>query len=237
MVLVAGLEDSENLIASMDYQILLLPPAPPHQVEGTLDSNDSRMQQVWYANGKLWGALDTALTLDRNRSGIEYFIVNPGGADVQSASLRRSGYLGLSGNNVTYPAIATTESGRGVMAFTLVGDDYYPSAAYASIDDKVGVGDIHVAALGAGPDDGFTLYPPLANPARGRWGDYGAAVPDGKSIWIASEYIAQTCTYDQYIGTPGADGNYGRLASGFGLCNNTRGSSANWSTRISKVTP
>jgi hypothetical protein len=219
------------------WQILLFPPPPPHQVEGTLDSNDSRMQQVWYANGKLWGALDTALTLDRNRSGIEYFIVNPGGADVQSASLRRSGYLGLSGNNVTYPAIATTESGRGVMAFTLVGDDYYPSAAYASIDDKVGVGGIHIAALGAGPDDGFTLYPPLANPARGRWGDYGAAVLDGKSIWIASEYIAQTCTYDQYIGTPGADGNYGRLANGFGLCNNTRGSSANWSTRISKVTP
>jgi hypothetical protein len=219
------------------WQILLLPPPPPPQVEGTLDSNDSRMQQVWYANGKLWGALDTALTLDRNRSGIEYFIVNPGGADVQSAALRRSGYLGLSGNNVTYPAIATTESGRGVMAFTLVGDDYYPSAAYASLDDKVGVGDIQVAALGAGPDDGFTLYPPLANPARGRWGDYGAAVLDGKSIWIASEYIAQTCTYGQYIGTPGADGNYGRLANGFGLCNNTRGSSGNWSTRISKVTP
>jgi len=219
------------------WQILLLPPPPPPQVEGTLDSNDSRMQQVWYANGKLWGALDTALTLDRNRSGIEYFIVNPGSADVQSASLRRSGYLGLSGNNVTYPAIATTESGRGVMAFTLVGDDYYPSAAYASIDDKAGVGDIHVAAPGAGPDDGFTLYPPLANPARGRWGDYGAAVLDGKSIWVASEYIAQTCTYEQYIGQPGADGNYGRLANGFGLCGNTRGSSANWSTRISKLTP
>jgi len=219
------------------WQILLLPPAPPHQSEGTLDSNDSRMQQVWFANGKLWGALDTALTLDHNRSGIEYFIVNPAGPDVQSASLRRSGYLGLSGNNVTYPAIATTESGRGVMAFTLVGDDYYPSAAYASIDDKAGVGDIHVAAAGAGPDDGFTLYPPLANPARGRWGDYGAATLDGKSIWIASEYIAQTCTYDQYIGQPAADGTYGRLATGFGLCNNTRGSSGNWSTRISKLTP
>jgi hypothetical protein len=221
------------------WQILLLPPAPPHQSEGTLDSNDSRMQQVWYANGKLWGALDTALTLDRNRSGIEYFIVNPGGATVQSASLRRSGYLGLSGNNVTYPAIATTESGRGVMAFTLVGDDYFPSAAYASIDDKVGVGDIHVAGAGAGPDDGFTLYPPLTapNPARGRWGDYGAAALDGKSIWIASEYVAQTCTYDQYIGQPGADGNYGRLANGFGLCGNTRASAGNWSTRISKVTP
>jgi hypothetical protein len=219
------------------WQILLFPPAPPHQVEGTLDSQDTRMQQVWYANGKLWGALDTALTLDRNRAGIAWFIVNPAGADVQSASLRRSGYLGLSGNNVTYPAIATTPSGRGVMAFTLVGDDYFPTAAYASIDDTAGVADIHVAALGAGPDDGFTLYPPLANPARGRWGDYGAAVLDGKSIWIASEYIAQTCAFDEYKGQAAADGTYGRLATGFGLCGNTRGSSGNWSTRISKLTP
>ena len=42
------------------WQILLFPPAPPHQSEGTLDSQDTRMQQVWYANGKLWGAVDTA---------------------------------------------------------------------------------------------------------------------------------------------------------------------------------
>ena len=36
------------------------------------------MQQVWYANGKLWGALDTAVTVGgQNRAGIEWFIVNP----------------------------------------------------------------------------------------------------------------------------------------------------------------
>jgi len=29
-------------------------------VISTPDSNDTRMQQVMYANGKLWGALDTA---------------------------------------------------------------------------------------------------------------------------------------------------------------------------------
>jgi hypothetical protein len=61
-------------------------------------------------------------------------------------------------------------------------------AAYASLDDKIGVGDIYVAALGARPDDGFTPHPPLTAPnlARGRWGEYGAAALDGKSIWIAA---------------------------------------------------
>lgn len=36
------------------------------------------MQQVVYANGKLWGALDTALTVNGiNKAGIEWFIVKP----------------------------------------------------------------------------------------------------------------------------------------------------------------
>ena len=43
------------------------------------DSNDTRMQQVMFANGKLWGALDTALNPDNGpqRAGIAWYIVNP----------------------------------------------------------------------------------------------------------------------------------------------------------------
>ena len=38
---------------------------PAHnEVISRPDSNDTRMQQVMYANGKLWGALDTALNPD-----------------------------------------------------------------------------------------------------------------------------------------------------------------------------
>jgi hypothetical protein len=114
--------------------------------ETVIDSNDTRMQQVVYANGKLWGALDTALTLNgHNKAGIEWFIVDP-----HVGKVDKQGYLGLANNNLTYPAVGVTTSGRGVMAFTLVGADYYPSAAYASLDDKIGAGSIHVAASGAG---------------------------------------------------------------------------------------
>ena len=35
------------------------------------DSNDTRMQQVMWANGKLWGALDTALNPDSGPNGPE----------------------------------------------------------------------------------------------------------------------------------------------------------------------
>jgi len=191
------------------------------EVISPLDSNDTRMQQVWFANGKLWGALDTAVTVgNENRAGIEWFIVNPSAGKVDL-----TGYLAMENNNVNYPAIATTPSGRGVMAFTLVGEDHHPTAAYASIDAKVGVGDIHVAAEGVGVQDGFSGYKAFGNPPRPRWGDYGAAAVDGNSIWIASEYIAQTCTLAQYESTP------------FGSCGGTRASLGNWSTRVSKVTP
>jgi hypothetical protein len=198
------------------------------EVESHLDSNDTRMQQVTFANGKLWGALDSALTLNGvNKAGIEWFIVKPSvSPSGVGGKVALQGYLGLANNNLTYPAIGVTNSGRGVMAFTLVGADNYPSAGYVAIDANAGVGDIHVAAAGLGPDDGFTSYKYyVGNPPRTRWVDYGAAVADGNSIWIASEYIGQTCTLAQYEAAP------------FGSCGGTRTSLGNWDTRISKLTP
>ena len=206
---------------------------PAHnEVESQLDSNDTRMQQVVFANGKLWGALDTALTLNGvNKAGIEWFIVKPSvSSSGVTGTIAKQGYLGLSNNNLTYPAIGVTNSGRGVMAFTVVGADNYPSPGYVAIDASVGTGDIHVIVAGAGPDDGFTSYKAfVGNPPRTRWGDYGAAVADGNSIWVASEYIGPAggtpCTFSEYLSSP--------LFS----CNATRTSLGNWYTRVSKLTP
>lgn len=114
------------------------------------------------------------------------------------------------------------------MAFTLVGNDHYPSAAFASIDAVAGVGPVQVAAEEAGPQDGFSGYAIFhdPNPPRPRWGDYAAAALDGNSIWISSEYIAQTtCTLAQYEATP------------IGSCGGTRTALANEATRISSVKP
>ena len=53
---------------------------------------------------------------------------------------------------------------------------------------------------GSGSSDGFTSYKAfVGDPPRTRWGDYGAAVTDGNTIWIASEYIAQTCDLNTYL--------------------------------------
>ncbi|HEY6380085.1 MAG TPA: hypothetical protein VI316_12995, partial [Candidatus Dormibacteraeota bacterium] len=230
------LNDTTTVITSLGgivgcSTVLLGGPDPfAPNTEYALDSNDTRMQQVTFADGHLWGALDTTLTLKGvNKAAIEWFVIDPSREDGQlSAETVNHGYLGLAGNNLIYPAIGVTEDGKGVMAFTVVGKNYFPSAGYATIDEE-GVGKIHIAAQGKGPEDGFAGYAVFnaPNPARPRWGDYGAAVPDGNNIWIASEYIGQTCTFAQYISTP------------FGSClaqgNGARTSLANWDTRISLV--
>src|SRR5215469_15848419 len=210
------------------------------EVVASPDSNDTLMQQVTYANGKLWGALDTALNPDNGpqRAGVAWYIVNP-----STPKMLLSGYLGASGHDFTYPAIGVTASGRGVMAFTDTGDTTYPSAAYAPIDASAGVGawaDVP-GGTGAAADDGFSGYKQqnFPNPIRSRWGDYGAAAVDGNSIWIASEYIASACDYTDwggpFFGGTGDNllGTCGGASHGPGV----RTALANWSTRISELTP
>jgi hypothetical protein len=221
---------------------LLFGAEPAHtEVISRPDSNDTRMQQVMYANGKVWGALDTALNPDGGpqRAGIAWYIVNP-----DAGSIVKSGYLGATGYDFTYPAIGVTASGRGVMAFTATGNTLNPSAAYAPIDASAGVGAWNVVngGTGAARDDGFTSYRAQVggNPPRTRWGDYGAAAVDGNSVWIASEYIGGACDYTNWGGPFFAGGTGDNLLGTCGGASHgpgTRAALGNWSTRISKLTP
>ena len=234
-------------IAGVGCWRLLFGGQPAHnEVISRPDSNDTRMQQVMYANGKLWGALDTALNPDAGaqRAGIEWFIVKP---DVSTGSLAAKiamqGYLGATGHDFTYPAIGVTQSGRGVMAFTATGDTLNPSAGVASIDALAGVGEWSIVngGTGAAQDDGFTSYKSqVGNPPRTRWGDYGAAAVDGNSVWIASEYIGGACNYTDWGGPFFAGGTGDNLLGTCGGASHgpgTHSALANWSTRISKLTP
>ncbi len=224
---------------------LVLGAEPDHtEVVSTPDSNDTRMQQVMYANGKLWGALDTALNPGggAQQAGIAWFVVKPEVSSHQlEAKMALQGYLGRAGADLVYPAIGVTSSGRGVMAFTYTPNNGFPSAGYAGIDAKKGTGPISVAAAGKGTDDGFTSYKAfVGNPPRTRFGDYGAAAVDGKSVWIASQYVASACDYTtwggRYFGGTTGDTKLGTCASAPGAAG-SRTALGNWSTRISEVRP
>jgi hypothetical protein len=208
------------------WRIFVDPPAPTEIVPELVDTNDSRMQQVFFTGGRLYGALDTPVNMPGGRqAGIAYYVIRPyPQAGSLAAVLENEGRFGVAGNSVTYPAIAALPDGRGVISFTLIGPDHYPSAAYIRFNNSGINGNVRVAAAGKGPEDGFSGYVALADSIVARWGDYGAAALSQGRFWIASEYIGQVCTLPEY------------LASGF-TCGGTRAALGNWYTRITAVAP
>jgi hypothetical protein len=211
---------------------LLVAAKPPTEVLSKLDGNDGRMQQVTFYKGQLYGALDTAVRVEGKngstsvKSGIEWFVIRPKFEDDGlKAETKRNGYVAVGDNNVTYPAIGVSSTGKAIMAFTLVGKDHYPSAAYVTLGEGEKSSAVRVLAEGVGPQDGFSGYNAFSasGVARPRWGDYGATAVVGDTVWMASEYIAQTCTLAQYVTPP------------IGSCGGTRAALGNWSTRVSAV--
>ncbi len=203
----------------------------PAQPLNLLAGNDDRMNQVVYANGLLWSAVNTIVQVPGGpaRVGAAYFLVRPDFDHGHlTAKVAQQGYVSVAGDSVLYPSIGVTNDGQAVIAFSLTGPDRFPSAAYALFDGDGHAGKVHIAAAGVGPDDGFSGYtsPSLGlaspTPGIGRWGDYSAAVagPNG-TIWFANEYIGQTCTDAQF----NADT----------TCGGTRTILANWGTFISSV--
>jgi hypothetical protein len=190
-----------------------------------LDSSDTRMNQVIYTGGRLYGAVGTGVRLgNQTRAGVLWMSVRPKvehGA-LREAEVKRSGYIALRDHDVTYPALAVSSSGKVVMAATVTGADHYPSASYTVVSDKNPT--VRIVSEGVGPQDGFTGYEPLGG-GRPRWGDYGAAVIDGDTLWLASESIEQSCTLEEYLGD----------FTNIGSCGGTRTAFANWGTRISAL--
>jgi len=155
-------------------------------------ANDDRMQQTVYAGGQLWSALNTVVKPDNGpvRTGIAWFIVRPSGTGSSlNGAIVKQGYVSANRNNVAFPSIGVNSTGKGIMTFSLIGEDYFPSAAYVPIDFLTGTGPVRIAASGVAPEDGFTGYGAFGGRVA-RWGDYSAAVADSTgAIWIATEYI------------------------------------------------
>lgn len=200
----------------------------PHS-EGKLDSSDSRMNQTVYANGLVYGTVDTVVNVGgKDRAGLAYYVLRPDASagGVLKGDVVKQGKLALAGNNLTFGAFGVNRTGRAVLALNVVGTDYYASAGYVTFDAKLTPGPVHIAGAGVGPTDGFSEYPDFTGgTVRPRWGDYAATSfdPATGSIWIANEYIAQSCTLATYQADPS--------------CGGTRSRYGNWSTRISQVTP
>jgi hypothetical protein len=160
-----------------------------------LDTNDDRMNQVVYADGHLWSGLNTAVKTPQGPTlaGIAWFATTPatsaGGG--LSAVLAGEGYLAVNQEDVLYPSIGVTPAGKAVMAFTLAGPSYHPSAAWAPLSLASGAGPVYVAAAGQNAFDDFSAVKAFGGSGSARWGDYSAAVSDPSgTIWMGTEYIS-----------------------------------------------
>jgi len=196
--------------------------------EGPIATNDDRMNQVVYADGNLWSAVNTAVNVGGTlQAGIAYFVVTPrishGG--VLNGRMQTQGYIAPSGADVLFPSIGVTDEGRGVIAFTLTGPSNYPSQAYAKIDEWRGAGPVQIALAGASPQDGFTEYQGYGSSSfRPRWGDYSAAVADGDTVYFANEMVQYPNCSDAAWAVDST-------------CGGTRTFYANWGTGISSIRP
>jgi hypothetical protein len=222
------LADCLNLTACA--KLVLGTPDKFKETERPLDSLDSRMQQVTFAHGMLYGSHGTAVDVGTTptnavqRTGVAWYITQPTTArnGNLTTSVFRQGRIASADNNLLDPSLGVRTDGSAVIGVTLAGVDHYPSAAYVDLTAGGVSSTVRVLAEGVGPEDGFAGY--LAFGGRPRWGDYGAAAVDSSgNLWVANEWIGQTCTFAQYQAAP------------FGQCGGTRTALANWSTRISKV--
>lgn len=158
-------------------------------------ANDTRMNQVVYANGRLWSGLNTIVD-PGPRDGVAWFNVRPSlSLPTVRATVAKQGYLAAQGAFVSFPSIGVNDAGSGVIAYSLMGAAYYPSAAWTAIDGTGTSGPVRIARSGFRPEDGFTCYPEFYPPGTPppitcRWGDYSAsfALPSGE-IWSGAELI------------------------------------------------
>ncbi len=184
----------------LDVLATLFPPGRNQNHLELIDSGDDRIRQVTFADGKLWTGLNTVVkTLEGPvRTGAAWFILSPSvngsGDNTQvGVTVVNQGYVSINSpnqNNVIYPSIGVNSSGKGVMAFSVVGQDFFPSAGYAALDEVNGAGPIVISGPGEAPEDGFSGYVQFGAFRVARWGDYSAAVADEDgNIWMGNEMI------------------------------------------------
>ncbi len=216
--------------------------------EGSIATNGDNFTQASQTQGKLWGALSSAVSeefpgvaLAETHLAAVYYTINTAGFDRGgSFTLAGQGYVAPRHEDLSMPDLIAPDNGLALMVFTLVGNGgptgadgggFYPSTAYVQVlpgSEGVLSSTIHVVDLGQAPEDSFTEYLGYPGPTRPRLGDYSQGVFDAQTgkIYFGNEYIQYpNCTGSAFDGSP----------SSFGTCGGTRDGFSNWGTSVNSI--
>ena len=118
-----------------------------------------------------------------------------------------------------FPAIGVATTGtNAAIVYTLTGNTHFPSVAVSRVSSVAQASSIGDVRPGKDVLDDFAWYF-FGTP---RWGDYSAAVGDGRTVYLATEYIQNpSCSDDVFLFDP--------------TCGGTRGEASNWGTGLVRV--
>ncbi len=205
-----------------------------------IDSNvGSFTTQVSHVRGLLWTVQGTEVRYgNAAHSGLLHSVVRPGieprgrgRAPLLTATRERTSRFSIPNHDLMHPAVGVTADGDALVSYSIVGGSLYPSSAYSRLDRSGRFGPVRITGAGKGPIDGFSGYGAFrSGESQGvnRWGDYQATAVNGDDVWIAGEYVGQTCSLAEYVA--GADD----PVPGF-TCGGTRSVFSNFYTRIANV--
>jgi hypothetical protein len=174
------------------YGTSLNPPGPLPLIDG----GDTRVQALYYAGGRLHLTFAAKVTQasGSNVVGAAYMVLAPTlRGTALAAQVIRQRMFAVANHHLLRPSIGIDSQGRGAIAATLVGPEWYPSAAFLPIEPVAGNASmVRVAAAGTLPEDGFTGYAGSTQTVS-RWGDYSStAIANDGSVWMVAQYIGSS---------------------------------------------
>lgn len=216
---------------------------------GPIQNNDDRMNQVVFVNRLLWSGVNTTVwqrfagappvspngqtvvrigSYNELHSAIAWWAIRPTWtrAGELAGTVVKQDYVAPAHEDAVFPSIGVNSLGKGAMAFTLTGKDYYPTAAWVRVNALDGQSKIFIAAKGKGTLDDFCEYDISCGSGvlRPRFGDYSAAVAGGANIFMATEYVQfPNCSFSAWLDDPS--------------CGGTRSLVVNWGTALYKIAP
>jgi hypothetical protein len=166
----------------------------PQLGSGTpIETNDKRMQNAVYRNGRVWcthsGGLPPKITPSPDRTAAFWYQLDPG---AMPTPIVQSGVFdGGTGVHYTFPSIAANSADDALIGFTRVDASRWAEAVFSGRLGTDALGTMTpISLIKAGESD----YTKFFSGTRNRWGDYSNTCVDPSDdviLWTIQEYAAE----------------------------------------------